>query len=60
MAFYTLSDPGRGVTKLAMKKLGVPVSPAVRRPALPAPEESEGKMEAVLETTGLLPAKRET
>jgi dihydrodipicolinate synthase/N-acetylneuraminate lyase len=59
MAFYALSDPSLGATKLAMKKLGLPVSPTVRRPALPAPEESEGEIEAALKTIGLLPTKRE-
>ncbi len=46
------SDPPIGAIKLAMKKLGVPISPNVRGPALPAIDE-EG-VEAVLKETGLL------
>ncbi len=46
------SDPAIGAIKLAMKKLGVPISPNVRGPALPAIDE-EG-IEAVLKETGLL------
>jgi 2-dehydro-3-deoxy-D-pentonate aldolase len=48
----THSDPAIGAIKLAMKKLGVPISPTVRGPALPATDE-EG-IEAVLRETGLL------
>ncbi len=48
------SDPAIGAIKLAMKKLGVPISPNVRGPALPAIDE-EG-IEAVLKETGLLEA----
>src|ERR671917_1394746 len=33
------SDPPIGAIKVAMKKLGVPISPAVRRPTLPATDE---------------------
>ncbi len=49
------SDPAIGAVKLAMNKLGVPISPAVRGPALPATDE-EG-VEAVLRDTGLLASK---
>jgi 2-dehydro-3-deoxy-D-pentonate aldolase len=59
MAIYTLSDPGLGAAKLAMKKLGVPLSPTVRGPALPAPTDSEEAIEATLEAAGLLPVQRE-
>jgi 2-dehydro-3-deoxy-D-pentonate aldolase len=48
----THSDPAIGAIKLAMNKLGVPISPTVRGPALPASDE-EG-IEAVLRETGLL------
>jgi 2-dehydro-3-deoxy-D-pentonate aldolase len=48
----THSDPPIGALKLAMKRLGVPISPTVRGPALPATDE-EG-IEAVLRETGLL------
>src|SRR5215212_9625384 len=45
------SDPPIGAIKLAMKQLGVPISPTVRGPALPATDE-EG-VESVLEALGL-------
>lgn len=54
MALGGHSDPPMGAIKLAMKKLGVPISPTVRGPALPAPPESEEAIEAVLESAGLL------
>ncbi len=57
MAIYTLSDPGLGAAKLAMKKLGVPLSPTVRGPALPAPPDSEEAIDAALEAAGLLPVQ---
>jgi 2-dehydro-3-deoxy-D-pentonate aldolase len=60
MAIATLSDTPLGAIKLAMKKLGFPIFPTVRGPALPAPPESEAKIVAALEDAGLLPAKRET
>jgi 2-dehydro-3-deoxy-D-pentonate aldolase len=59
MAIYTLSDPGLGAAKLAMKKLGVPLSPTVRGPALPAPPGSEETIEVTLEASGLLPVQGE-
>ena len=46
------SDPAIGAVKLAMRKLGVPISPNVRGPALPATDEQG--IEAVLKETGLL------
>jgi len=46
------SDPPIGAIKLAMKKLGVPISPTVRGPALPATDEQS--IEAVLKDVGLL------
>jgi dihydrodipicolinate synthase/N-acetylneuraminate lyase len=46
------SDPPIGAIKLAMRKLGVPISPAVRGPALPATDEQA--IEAVLRDVGLL------
>jgi 4-hydroxy-tetrahydrodipicolinate synthase len=46
------SDPPIGAIKLAMKKLGVPISPTVRGPALPATDEEA--IEAVLKEAGLL------
>jgi 2-dehydro-3-deoxy-D-pentonate aldolase len=59
-SMYVLSDPGLGATKLAMMKLGVPISPTVRGPALPVPSESEEAIDAALEAAGLLPAPRES
>jgi dihydrodipicolinate synthase/N-acetylneuraminate lyase len=41
-----------GAIKVAMNKLGVPISPAVRGPALPATDEEA--IEAVLADAGLL------
>jgi dihydrodipicolinate synthase/N-acetylneuraminate lyase len=46
------SDPPIGAIKLAMKKLGVPISPTVRGPALPATDEQA--IESVLIDVGLL------
>ncbi len=48
------SDPPIGAIKLAMKILGVPISPAVRGPALPADEAAREGIEAILEEAGLL------
>jgi 2-dehydro-3-deoxy-D-pentonate aldolase len=48
------SDPPISAIKLAMNRLGVPISPAVRGPALPVPEEAYEKVEDVLRETGLL------
>ena len=55
-AITTLSDTPLGATKLAMNVLGLPVSPTVRGPALPAPTEARGKVEVVLREAGLLQA----
>lgn len=59
MALGEHSDPIVGAVKLAMKKRGVPISPTVRGPALPAPPEAEEGIDAVLHAAGLLPAQRE-
>ena len=48
------SDPPVGATKLAMNKLGVPISPTVRGPALPVPEEAYAGVEDTLREAGLL------
>ena len=48
------SDPPVGATKLAMNKLGVPISPTVRGPALPVPEEAYARVEDTLREAGLL------
>lgn len=58
LALYTLSDPGMGAVKLAMKMLGFPITPTVRGPALPAPPEAEARIEAALKEAGLLPVAR--
>jgi len=54
MIVTTYSDPLVGAVKLAMQKLGVPISPAVRRPALPAPGEAHEKVGNALRDVGLL------
>jgi 4-hydroxy-tetrahydrodipicolinate synthase len=54
MPLYALSDPGIGAIKLAMHRLGVPINPAVRGPALPAPPESSDAIDAALVDAGLL------
>ncbi len=59
MALGEHSDPIVGAVKLAMKKRGVPISPTVRGPTLPAPPEAEERIDAVLHAAGLLPAQRE-
>jgi 4-hydroxy-tetrahydrodipicolinate synthase len=51
------SDPPIGAIKVAMRKLGVPISPTVRGPALPATNEQG--IEDVLRDTGLLPVSEE-
>jgi 2-dehydro-3-deoxy-D-pentonate aldolase len=51
------SDPPISAIKLAMNKLGVPISPSVRGPALPVPEEAHEKVEGVLREAGLLTAR---
>jgi dihydrodipicolinate synthase/N-acetylneuraminate lyase len=51
------SDPPIGAIKLAMKKLGIPISPMVRGPALPA--TAEQAIEAVLRDAGLLAVHEE-
>jgi 2-dehydro-3-deoxy-D-pentonate aldolase len=48
------SDPPISAIKLAMNKLGVPISPAVRGPALPIREEVQENVESVLLEAGLL------
>lgn len=55
-ALGALSDPPMGAIKLAMNRLGVPIPPMVRGPALPA-TDAEG-VEATLERAGLLGASR--
>ncbi len=54
MALGEHSDPPIGAIKLAMKKLGVSISPTVRGPALPAPEEAHERIEGTLRDAGLL------
>ena len=59
ISIYTLSDPGLGAAKLAIKKLGFPLSSTVRGPALPAPPDSKEAIEAALEAAGLLTVQGE-
>jgi 2-dehydro-3-deoxy-D-pentonate aldolase len=51
------NDPPISAIKLAMNKLGVPISPSVRGPALPVPEEAHENVEGVLREAGLLTAR---
>jgi dihydrodipicolinate synthase/N-acetylneuraminate lyase len=53
MALGSLSDTPLGAIKLAMNVLGVPISPNVRGPALPASEEARGNVQDVLREAGL-------
>jgi 2-dehydro-3-deoxy-D-pentonate aldolase len=48
------SDPAISAVKLAMTKLGVPISPTVRGPAMPIPQDAHEKVEGVLGDVGLL------
>jgi 2-dehydro-3-deoxy-D-pentonate aldolase len=48
------SNPPIGAIKLAMNKLRLPISPAVRGPALPAPEEAHEKIVGILHDVSLL------
>ena len=48
------SDPPIGAIKLAMGIQGVPISPAVRGPALPADEGARENIEAILRDAGVL------
>src|SRR5215210_102353 len=57
MALGSFSDTPLGAIKLAMNVLGVPISPTVRGPALPAPEEARGKVEAVLRKADIMAAQ---
>lgn len=57
MAMGSLSDTPLGAIKLAMNALGVPITPAVRRPALPAPEEAREGVEDALREAGLFAAR---
>jgi 2-dehydro-3-deoxy-D-pentonate aldolase len=59
MTLGSLSDTPLGAIKLAMNVLGIPISPTVRGPALPASEEARGKVEDVLREVGLM-AMQET
>jgi 4-hydroxy-tetrahydrodipicolinate synthase len=57
MTLGSLSDTPLGAIKLAMNLLGVPISPNVRGPALPASEEACGKVEDLLREVGLMATK---
>lgn len=58
MTLGILSDTPLGAIELAMNTLGVPILPAVRGPALPAPEEAREGIEDTLREAGL-PVARE-
>ncbi len=51
------SDPAISAIKLAMNKLGVPISPAVRRTRAAIPDEAHEKVEGVLREAGFLTAR---
>ena len=53
MRLGDLSDPVMGAVKAAMQRLGVPISPEVRGPALPAAPEVYGEIDSVLESARL-------
>lgn len=57
LALGAVSDPPIGAIKLAMNKLGFPISPTVRGPALPATDEES--VEKILEEAGLQGASKE-
>jgi 4-hydroxy-tetrahydrodipicolinate synthase len=57
LALGAYSDPPIGAIKVAMKMLGIPISPTVRGPALPATDEKS--IEAVLKEAGLLAVSEE-
>ncbi len=52
------SDPPIGAIKLAMQILGVPISPAVRGPALPADDGAREEIGAILVNAGVLDASK--
>jgi dihydrodipicolinate synthase/N-acetylneuraminate lyase len=52
-----IQRPAIGTIKVAMRKLGAPISPTVRSPALPATDERA--IEAVLREAGLLPVSEQ-
>ena len=56
---HTSNDPGLDAIELVMNKLGVPISPTVRGPALPATSVAHADIEAALEGTGLGAASEE-
>ena len=57
MTLGSFSDTPLGAIKLAMNALGVPISPTVRGPALPAPDEAREGIEDTLRQTELLVAR---
>ncbi len=59
VAISTLGDPGLSSVELAIKKLGFPLSPTMRGPALPTPPNYEEAIETTLEAAGLLPVQGE-
>jgi 2-dehydro-3-deoxy-D-pentonate aldolase len=52
------SDPPIGAVKLAMGIFGVPISPAVRGPALPADDGAREGIETILKDAGLLTGRQ--
>ncbi len=54
------SDPPISAIKLAMHKPGIPISPAVRGPAMPVPEGAHEKIKGVLRDVGMLSVRDAT
>jgi 4-hydroxy-tetrahydrodipicolinate synthase len=58
MTLASVGDTPLGAIKLAMNMLGLPISPTVRGPALPAPEEAREGIQDALREAGLLAARK--
>jgi 4-hydroxy-tetrahydrodipicolinate synthase len=58
MTLASIGDTPLGAIKLAMNMLGLPISPTVRGPALPAPEEAREGIQDALREAGLLAARK--
>ena len=58
MTLASVGDTPVGAIKLAMNMLGLPISPTVRGPALPAPEEAREGIQDALREAGLLAARK--
>lgn len=59
MEIVNFSDTPLGAIKLTMNTLGIPISPTVRGPALPAPDDAREGIEAALREAGLFEVPEE-